>query len=115
MGHIENLAEGGNTNIGEIMNILLVRFGVMAAGIAVLVLVVFTIAVVLKRRGKLGAARRYVEPLARGYVENRAARRGRGGRRGGGWTGAVVEGVVKYVENQDTGRNRRDDRDGPRR
>ncbi|GAA4542044.1 hypothetical protein [Amycolatopsis samaneae] len=98
MEHVGYLAEGGDTNVGEIMNILLVRFGVMAAGIAVLVLVVFTVAVVLKRKGKLGSARRYVEPLARGYVENRAARSGRDGRRGSGWKGALAKGVTNYLD-----------------
>ncbi|MFJ9854239.1 hypothetical protein [Streptomyces sp. NPDC101150] len=71
------------------LNFMLVRFGLIAGGLVVLALVVFAVALTLKRRGRFDDARRYAEPAVRAAVRA-AARRledgpgrpgGRGGRR----------------------------------
>lgn len=66
----------------RILNLLLIRFGLIAGGLVVLALLVFAVALVLKRRGKLGAARRYAAPAAHAvgrYLDDRGAARGGGG------------------------------------
>ncbi|MET9290696.1 hypothetical protein [Streptomyces sp. NPDC003077] len=67
------------------LNFMLVRFGLIAGGLVVLALVVFAVALVLKRRGKLDQARRYAEPAARAalratarFLEDGRSRGGRG-------------------------------------
>ncbi|MFG2288763.1 hypothetical protein ACGFOU_22185 [Streptomyces sp. NPDC048595] len=55
------------------LNLMLIRFGVIAGGLVVLALVVFAVAVVLKRRGRLDQARRYADPALRAAL--RAATR----------------------------------------
>ncbi|HEX3783604.1 MAG TPA: hypothetical protein VHX38_28400 [Pseudonocardiaceae bacterium] len=87
--------------MSTIMNLLLIRFGIIAAGIAVLAIVVFTIAVVLRRKGKLGSTMRRIAPLAKSYADSRNAaayRRGGRGRRGSGvWTTTAANAVAHYL------------------
>ncbi|MFE1773838.1 hypothetical protein [Streptomyces sp. NPDC059008] len=47
------------------LDLMLIRFGVIAGGLVVLTLVVFAVAVALKRRGRLDQARRYADPALR--------------------------------------------------
>ena len=82
------LADGGS-DISTVMNLLLLRFGLMAIGIAALAIVVFTVALVLKRKGKLGDAVKKIAPIARSYADSRAARNQRGGLKNGA-TSAVA-------------------------
>ncbi|MFB6440476.1 hypothetical protein ACFCVY_27500 [Streptomyces sp. NPDC056411] len=56
------------------LNLMLLRFGVIAGGLVVLALVVFAVALALKRRGRLDQARRYADPALRA-VWRAAARR----------------------------------------
>ncbi|AHH94837.1 hypothetical protein BC739_005025 [Kutzneria viridogrisea] len=63
-----NLAD---SSLETVMTLLLIRFGVIAAGIAVLVVIGFTVLVVLKRKGKLSQARKYIEPVARSVAQSR--------------------------------------------
>lgn len=63
------LADDGS--LGTVMNLLLIRFGIIAIGIAALAIVVFTIALVLKRKGKLDAAVRKITPIAQSYLDSR--------------------------------------------
>lgn len=58
-----------------VLDLLLIRFAVIAAGITVLALVVFAVALSLKRRGRLDDVRRSLEPLARAALRTAAARR----------------------------------------
>ncbi|MFG2227499.1 hypothetical protein [Streptomyces sp. NPDC048644] len=66
------------------LNLMLVRFGLMAAGLVVLALVVFGVALALKRRGRLDQARRYADPAARAALRYAARRLTDGPNRGGG-------------------------------
>lgn len=52
-----------------VLNLLLIRFGVIVGALVVIALIVFAVAVALKRRGKIGQARRYAEPLARAIAQ----------------------------------------------
>lgn len=98
----------------RVLNVLLIRFGLMAGGLVVLALLVFAVALVLKRRGKLGAARRYAAPAAQAvsrYLDGRGAARGGGGasRRGGGSVaGAVVRAAVRHLDDDGRGRRQRE-------
>jgi hypothetical protein len=47
------------------LDLMLVRFGVIAGGLVVLALVLFAVAVALKRRGRLDQARRFADPALR--------------------------------------------------
>ncbi|MDJ0380319.1 hypothetical protein [Streptomyces sp. G-G2] len=72
-----------------VLNLLLIRFAVVVGGLVVLALVVFAIALALKRRGKgeLDAVRRRATPLAREagrLLTRRALSRGRQGLGGRG-------------------------------
>ncbi|MFB7586461.1 hypothetical protein [Streptomyces sp. NPDC056169] len=55
------------------LNLMLIRFGLIAGGLVVLALVVFAIALTLKRKGRLDEVRRYADPVVR--VGLRAAAR----------------------------------------
>ncbi|WP_160161156.1 hypothetical protein [Actinomadura sp. K4S16] len=100
----------------EVMNILLIRFAIIVAGIALLVVAVFSVAIMLKRRGRLGRARGLVEPVLRAWADRPAAgpdpRRnaGRGGldaRRGGGRSELgrlAVRGALHYLDRSETRR-----------
>ncbi|MGW1200375.1 hypothetical protein ACWD4B_31725 [Streptomyces sp. NPDC002536] len=56
------------------LDFILIRFGVLAGGIVVLALVVFAVALSLKRRGRLDEARRHAEPAARAVLRAAARR-----------------------------------------
>ncbi|MDQ2883128.1 MAG: hypothetical protein M3Y48_18605 [Actinomycetota bacterium] len=51
------------------LTFVLIRFGLILAGLVVLVLLLFTAALVLKRRGRLGHARRRAVPLVRAAAQ----------------------------------------------
>ncbi|MGW2922984.1 hypothetical protein ACWDBF_34645 [Streptomyces angustmyceticus] len=89
--------------VERVLNLLLIRFGLIVGGLVVLALLVFAVALVLKRRGKLGAARRYAAPAAHAvgrYLDDRGAARGRGGmsRGGGSVAGAVVRAAARRLD-----------------
>ncbi|MFE3887098.1 hypothetical protein ACFXPQ_30055 [Streptomyces lydicus] len=94
--------------VERVLNLLLIRFGVIAGGLVVLGLLVFAAALVLGRRGKLGAARRYAAPAAHAvsrYLDDRSAVRGRGGmsRGGGSVAGAVVRAAARRLDDDGSG------------
>ncbi|QPZ38726.1 hypothetical protein [Paramicrobacterium chengjingii] len=61
-----------------IMNLLLLRFGIIAAVVVVIVIALFALALWLRRRGTLGKASRRAAPLARTAAAYRSrSRRGR--------------------------------------
>ncbi|MET7798812.1 hypothetical protein [Streptomyces decoyicus] len=100
----------------RILNLLLIRFGLIAGGLVVLALLVFAVALVLKRRGKLGAARRYAAPAAHAvgrYLDDRGAARGGGGqsRSGGTVAGAVARAAARHLDGD--GRGQRTRQRGP--
>ncbi|WP_166982156.1 hypothetical protein [Paramicrobacterium fandaimingii] len=64
--------------IETIMNILLIRFGIIAAVVVVIAIALFALALWLRRRGMLSNASRRVAPLARKAAEYRS--RSRSGR-----------------------------------
>ncbi|MFJ7206926.1 hypothetical protein ACIQWR_25760 [Streptomyces sp. NPDC098789] len=63
------------------LNLMLIRFGLVAGGLVVLALLVFAVALALKRRGGLDEVRRYAAPVVR--VGLRAAARRLEGRGNG--------------------------------
>ncbi|KAB2359050.1 hypothetical protein, partial [Actinomadura montaniterrae] len=52
----------------EVMDILLIRFAIIVGLLTLLIIAGFTAAIVLKRRGGLGRARRLVEPAVRAWA-----------------------------------------------
>lgn len=56
------------------LNLMLIRFGLVAGGLVVLALVVFTVALSLRRRGGLDRARRYADPAVRAALRAAARR-----------------------------------------
>jgi hypothetical protein len=58
-----------------LMNLLLIRFAVIAAGIALLTIVGFTAAMLLRRAGRLDQASRIVGRAATAYLERAADQR----------------------------------------
>ncbi|MDT0456685.1 hypothetical protein RM550_13220 [Streptomyces sp. DSM 41527] len=92
----------------RVLNLLLIRFGLIAGGLVALGLLVFAVALVLKRRGKPGAARRYAAPAAHAvsrYLDDRGAVRSRGGmsRGGGSVAGAVVRAAARRLGDDGSG------------
>ncbi|WP_037885012.1 hypothetical protein [Streptomyces sp. NRRL S-646] len=67
------------------LNLMLIRFGVVVGGLVVLALLVFAVALRLRRRGRLDEVRRYAEPAARAGLRA-AARRLEGGGQGASWS-----------------------------
>ncbi|MER5729866.1 hypothetical protein ABT084_16255 [Streptomyces sp. NPDC002138] len=68
-----------------VLDLLLIRFAVIAGVAVVLALAVFAVAVALKRKGKLDALRRHATPLVRDTARLLAERgAGRGRPRGRG-------------------------------
>lgn len=64
------------------LDLMLIRFGLVAGGLVVLALAVFAVALTLRRRGRLDRARRYTDPAARALLRAAARRlEGRDGRR----------------------------------
>ncbi|MBN0049295.1 hypothetical protein JS756_35610 [Streptomyces actuosus] len=66
------------------LNLMLIRFGLIVGGLVVLALLVFAIALTLKRRGRLDEVRRYADPVVRAGLRA-AARRFEGGKTGTPW------------------------------
>ncbi|MER7985292.1 hypothetical protein ABTY53_06765 [Streptomyces noursei] len=62
--------------------LVLVRFGVLVGGLVALALLVFAVALALKRRGRLDDARRYADPVVRAGLRAAVRRIEDGGRRG---------------------------------
>ncbi|WP_432003155.1 hypothetical protein [Streptomyces sioyaensis] len=78
-------------NSGGLMNVVLLRFALIAVGVLILVLIGFAALMMLKRQGSidkrtLGRASEQVGPIARTLIENRRGGQ-RGGRRGGQYGG----------------------------
>ncbi|MGX1849843.1 hypothetical protein [Streptomyces sp. NPDC055299] len=97
----------------RVLNLLLIRFGLIAGGLVVLALLVFAVALALKRRGRLDAARRYAAPAAHAVsrcLDDRGAARGRGGasRGGGSVAGAVVRAAARHLDDGGRGQPRRE-------
>lgn len=94
--------------MAEFMSLMLIRFGIIAATVVVLVIAGFTALMLLKRKGKLGAARRYVEPLAHRLADSprRQARRKLGGRHGLDWQGAAARSLIDYLDENDQRKHR---------
>ncbi|WP_433151678.1 hypothetical protein ACQPZ8_15870 [Actinomadura nitritigenes] len=100
----------------QVMDLLLIRFAIVVGGITLLIIAGFTAAIALKRRGRLGQARRLLEPAVRAWVDRPAARPpgGRyagpgasGGLRGGGPSGLgrlAVRGALHYLDRAETRR-----------
>ncbi|GAA3091768.1 hypothetical protein [Streptosporangium carneum] len=89
-----------------VLNLLLIRFGVIVGALVVLALILFAVAVALKRRGGIDRARRYAEPVARAVARRLAdrdtARPGRGASRGG-LAGDVVRAVARHLDDDRRG------------
>ncbi|WP_344396501.1 hypothetical protein [Streptomyces vastus] len=64
---------------------MLIRFALIAGGLVVLALLIFAIALTLKRRGRLDEVRRYADPVMRAGLRV-AARRLEGGKSGASWS-----------------------------
>ncbi|MDL4774628.1 hypothetical protein [Actinomadura xylanilytica] len=104
----------------EVMNVLLIRFGVMVGAVTLLIIAGFTVAIMLKRRGGIGRdgraaqAARAAEPLVRAWAGGRP--RGGGRVRRDGLGRLAVRGVLEHL---DQGRGRpgtgTGERDGRRR
>lgn len=71
----------------SIMNLLLLRFGVIAIIVVIIAIVVFAIALTLYRRGKLQSAVQHVAPAARKVLD---ARRDNDERRGSRGLGSIA-------------------------
>ncbi|MEV5480589.1 MULTISPECIES: hypothetical protein [Streptomyces] len=74
-------------NSGGLMNVVLLRFALIAVGVLILVLIGFAALMMLKRQGSIdkrtvSRASEQVGPIARTLIENR-----RGGQRGGQYGG----------------------------
>ncbi|MFB8182152.1 hypothetical protein ACFC8N_40350 [Streptomyces sp. NPDC055966] len=67
------------------LNLMLIRFGVVVGGLVVLALLVFAIAVTLKRKGRLDDVRQYADPVVKAGLRA-AARRLEGGKNGASWS-----------------------------
>lgn len=112
----------------QVMDLLLIRFAIIVGGITLLIIAGFTTAIALKRRGRLGQARRLLEPAVRAWADRPADRQadrpagrqvGRstgvryagpgasGGPRGGGPSGLgwlAVRGALHYLDRAETRR-----------
>lgn len=92
------------------LTFLFIRFGLIVAGLVVLALLLFTAALVLKRRGRLGHARRRAAPVIRAvaqYLHDHNDRRSqsRGVRGRGALTSGALDAAARYLD---------DDRQSPR-
>ncbi|WP_438489701.1 hypothetical protein [Streptomyces sp. S186] len=70
----------------RILNLMLIRFGVIAGGLVVLALLIFAVALILKRRGRLDDVRRYADPAVRAGMRAAARRLDERRRRGASGT-----------------------------
>ena len=67
------------------LNLMLIRFGLIVGTLVVLALLVFAIALTLKRRGRLDEVRRYADPVVRAGLRA-SARRLEGRKNGASWS-----------------------------
>ncbi|MFE5716771.1 hypothetical protein ACFQ7J_38860 [Streptomyces sp. NPDC056501] len=56
------------------LNLMIIRFGLVVGGLVVLALLVFAIALTLKRKGRLDEVRRYADPVVRAGLRAAARR-----------------------------------------
>ncbi|SEP33870.1 hypothetical protein [Amycolatopsis saalfeldensis] len=84
-----------------VLNLLLIRFGLIAAGVVVLGLVAFAAAVSLRRKGKSDRVRDGVATAARfaGRVLDERHGGGFRARRGGGLGNRVAREAVRRIDN----------------
>ncbi|MCF3146209.1 hypothetical protein [Streptomyces platensis] len=90
----------------QVLNLLLLRFGLLVGGLVILALLVFAVAVVLRRRGKLGEVRRYAAPAARA-VGRRLEARGGPSRSGGSPAGAALRAAARLLDDDGRGKPER--------
>ncbi|MDF0531293.1 hypothetical protein P0W64_00445 [Tsukamurella sp. 8F] len=87
------LLSADDHSLETVLNVLLIRFGIVVALVGMAAVVVFALALRLKRRGRLDAARRrYGAPAAR-------AMRGYSRRRGG-LTRAALDEAARRLEDR---------------
>ena len=89
-----------------VLNLLLVRFALIVGGLVVLTLVVFAVALALKRRGRLDDARRYAAPAARAAVRHLEGRRAARPIGRSAW-GAMLEATLRAAARTLNDRSRR--------
>jgi hypothetical protein len=91
-----------------VLNLLLIRFGLIAAGLVVLGLVAFGVAVSLRRRGKGDRVRDGVATAARfaGRVLDERHSGGSRARRGGGLGNRVAREAVRRIDDSVARRDR---------
>ncbi|MQY08852.1 hypothetical protein [Actinomadura macrotermitis] len=75
----------------DVMGLLMLRFVMVAGGIALLAVAAFVLLLTLKRRGRLQDARRYAEPVVRYWA-------GRPGARGGEWKKAAARQALDHLD-----------------
>lgn len=93
------------SSLGTVMTFLLIRFAVLAAVVAVLVVVLFAIALKLKSRGRWDDTRRRMVPLARNAADLHAGRTTRRPGTRGTWKASVARYAADRLDD-----GRRDDR-----
>ncbi|MFF5205914.1 hypothetical protein [Streptosporangium sp. NPDC000396] len=83
-----------------VLNLLLIRFGVIVGGLVLIALIAFAVAVALKRRGKLDQTRRYAAPVARAVAQHldRDTSRSRSGASRGSLAGDAARIAARYLE-----------------
>lgn len=89
-----------------VLTLMLVRFGLIAGGLVVVALVLFGVAVTLRRRGRGAQVRRYAEAAADHLAPRDAVRSRRGGSRGR-LAGEAVRFAARYLEDDRRGKDGR--------
>ncbi|MEV4097076.1 hypothetical protein [Streptosporangium saharense] len=89
-----------------VLTLMLVRFGLIAGGLVVVALVLFGVAVTLRRRGRGAQVRRYAEAAADHLAARDAVRPRRGGSRGR-LAGEAVRFAARYLEDDRRGKDGR--------
>ncbi|MER7129371.1 hypothetical protein [Streptosporangium saharense] len=93
-----------------VLTLMLVRFGLIAGGLVVVALVLFGVAVTLRRRGRGAQVRRYAEAAADHLAARDAARDAVRSRRGGSrgrLAGEAVRFAARYLEDDRRGKDGR--------
>lgn len=67
------------------LNLMLIRFGLIVGGLVVLALLVFAIALILKRKGRLDEVRQYADPAVKAGLRA-AVQRLDGRKNGASWS-----------------------------
>ncbi|RZQ62817.1 hypothetical protein [Amycolatopsis suaedae] len=88
----------------DVMSFLLLRVAIIAGVVVLVALIVLGVVVLLHRRGKLGQARRVVEPMARSWGE-------RGGPVRRAATRTALTGLDRFDRDDRDDRDDKDDRD----